>query len=164
MLDLIFKEGAVILGRYTGEKEGTKSTFLKYDEEMEEGKYICLTRTHDGKIVDCFDEIKRLVYYVDVRQQAIVPETEISEFQAPETYYKYLCNNLDMYTESWFVGSEEQVLFSFNQIEVDHCLVNAARDEYFKKLGVQRQYLTSYAVPPQVYKEVLTDYGYIVKE
>ena len=32
--------------------------FLKYDEDLERGKYVCLYWTQDGKVVECFDEIE----------------------------------------------------------------------------------------------------------
>lgn len=38
--------------------EWKKAEFLKEDEDLEYGRYVCLTWTHDGKVVDCFDEIK----------------------------------------------------------------------------------------------------------
>lgn len=34
--------------------------FLKYDEDLEYGKYVCLYWTQDGKVVECFDEIELL--------------------------------------------------------------------------------------------------------
>ena len=53
-----FKFGDIVYGRYEGEEFWEEAEFLKYDENLEYGKYVCLTWTHDGKTVDCFDEIK----------------------------------------------------------------------------------------------------------
>lgn len=59
-----FKMGDVVLGRYNEGSgyitEWEKVEFLKYEKDMEHGKYICLSWTHDGKVVECFDEIKRI--------------------------------------------------------------------------------------------------------
>lgn len=52
------KIGDEVLGKYNDENRWYKAEFLKCDEHMEHGKYICLTWSHDGKIVECFDEIK----------------------------------------------------------------------------------------------------------
>lgn len=52
------KIGTIVLGKYSDDEEWYEAEFLKYDEDMEYGKFICLTRSHDGKIVECFDEIK----------------------------------------------------------------------------------------------------------
>ena len=52
------KMGTIVLGKYDDEEEWYEAEFLKYDEHMEYGKYICLTWSHDGKNVECFDEIK----------------------------------------------------------------------------------------------------------
>lgn len=49
--------GDTVLGRYNDDEEWFEAEFLKYDEHMEYGKYICLTMTNGGKIVECFDEI-----------------------------------------------------------------------------------------------------------
>ena len=58
-----YKMGNIVLGRsydeYYGRwSEWEKAEFLKEDEDLEYGRYVCLTWTHDGKVVDCFDEIK----------------------------------------------------------------------------------------------------------
>lgn len=58
-----YKMGDIVWGRsydeYYGRwSEWEKTEFLKEDEDLEYGRYVCLTWTHDGKIVDCFDEIK----------------------------------------------------------------------------------------------------------
>ncbi|MDC4245605.1 hypothetical protein [Clostridium perfringens] len=52
------KPGTKVLGKYNDSDEWEETEFLKYDKDMEYGKFICLTWTHDGKIVDVFDEIK----------------------------------------------------------------------------------------------------------
>lgn len=56
-----YKMGDIVWGRsydeYYGRwSEWEKTEFLKEDEDLEYGRYVCLTWTHDGKIVDCFDE------------------------------------------------------------------------------------------------------------
>lgn len=58
-----YKMGNIVWGRsydeYYGRwSEWEKAEFLKEDEDLEYGRYVCLTWTHDGKVVDCFDEIK----------------------------------------------------------------------------------------------------------
>lgn len=55
-----FEVGATVLGRYNDDSIWYKAEFLKYDKDMEYGKYICLTCSHDGKVVECFDEIKSI--------------------------------------------------------------------------------------------------------
>jgi hypothetical protein len=52
------KTGTKVLGKYNDSDEWEETEFLKYDKDMEYGKFICLTWTHDGKVVDVFDEIK----------------------------------------------------------------------------------------------------------
>lgn len=54
------KSGDIVLGKYNDDINWYEAEFLKYDKDMEYGKYICLTCTHDGKVVECFDEIKRM--------------------------------------------------------------------------------------------------------
>ena len=56
------KMGTIVLGRYNEDEDWEETEFLKYDEHLEYGKYICLTTTHEGKMVDCFDEIKLITY------------------------------------------------------------------------------------------------------
>lgn len=52
--------GDKVLGKYNDENRWYEAEFVKCDEHMEHGKYICLTWTPDGKVVECFDEIKRI--------------------------------------------------------------------------------------------------------
>ena len=54
-----FEFGEIVLGKYDDEEELCEAEFLKYDEHMEYGKYVCLTCSHDGKHVECFHEIRK---------------------------------------------------------------------------------------------------------
>ena len=74
-----YKMGDIVLGRsydeYYGRwSEWEKAEFLKEDEDLEYGRYVCLTWTHDGKVVDCFDEIKP--YNTDWRASEEFEHTE----------------------------------------------------------------------------------------
>lgn len=55
-----FKFGSTVLGKYVDDSMWYEAEFLKYDKDMEYGKYICLTCSNDGKVVECFDEIKQI--------------------------------------------------------------------------------------------------------
>ncbi|MGL4572662.1 MAG: hypothetical protein ACRCVJ_16535 [Clostridium sp.] len=56
------KMGTKIFGRYFDDDYWEEAEFLKYDKDMEYGKFICLTWSHDGKSVECFDEVKLIEF------------------------------------------------------------------------------------------------------
>lgn len=55
----MFKTGEIVLAKDKDTTEWEEVEFLKYDKDMEYGKYICIYTTHGGKGVSCYDEIKR---------------------------------------------------------------------------------------------------------
>lgn len=57
---LNIESGTNVLGKYEDDSTWYEAEFLKYDKDMEYGKYICLTCSNDGKVVECFDKIKEI--------------------------------------------------------------------------------------------------------
>ena len=94
-------------------------------------------------------------YYYDYRIEKLVNEKSINiDFLAPEMYFEYLeGGKLDIFTETWYVGDDKYIYFSYSSWDINEDNIEMKRKHYFDKYKVKGIDLISFKVPNWVFKE-----------
>lgn len=84
-------------------------------------------------------------YYVDVRKQQLIEESDITPYMAPETYYEYCSSDNNMFIETWIC--EDKSLLLVHYAEDEYKCAAKIRKDVFNKSKSNPINLKKFSVP-----------------